>query len=434
MKLVETARQHLASPRVTAIAALVGVALCLPSLWVGFVGDDYHHRSLLTGAPGFPDLAEHPLNLFSFLDGDVERNRLLKEYGLLPWWVWEDIRAAMWRPVASALHWLDYRLWPDSAPLMHAHSLLWYAALIVVAGAVYRRLIDGAWIAGLATVLFAVDHVHGLPVGWIANRNTLIATFFGLMTLLLHDRVRRFRGRVVAPWALVTFALGMLSAEAAVATGALLVAYALRLDPGTVKDRVLSLVPYGALVALWRVVYSTLGYGVSAGRLGRRAAVHRSRPGPAALPDRRRRPRPDPPARRVDRTTDRGVALPLAVAAPRPVADRAGRRRRSRRRPPAAATPGSGGAVLGDRHARSDGAHLRDVSDGSPAVLRQLRLDGADGAVPRMGRGIEDRGRRRAFAQASLGAGHCGGPGGAAPGPGAAAARAAQLEPGRPPR
>jgi hypothetical protein len=264
---VACAQDHLAHPRVVVTAAVLGVVLCLPSLWIGFVGDDYHHRSLLTGATAFPELAEHPLNLFSFLDGDVERTRLLKEYGLLPWWVWENIRAAMWRPVTSALHWMDYRLWPDAPWLMHAHNLLWYAGVILVAGVVYRRLIDGAWVAGLATLLFAVDHVHGLPVGWIANRNTLMATFFGLATLLFHDRARRDERRLLAPLALVSLTLGLLSAEAAVATGAFLFAYALRLDQGSPKERALSLVPYGVLIAIWRVTYSVLGYGVSAGGL-----------------------------------------------------------------------------------------------------------------------------------------------------------------------
>jgi hypothetical protein len=250
---------------VVVAAAVLGTVLCLPGLWVGWVADDFHHQAVLRGSPGFPELAESPLNLFAFLDGDAERTQLLKEYGLLPWWVWEDIRAAMWRPVSSLSHWLDHRLWPDSAWLMHLHNLLWYAAIILAAGALYRRVIRTEWIAGFATVLFAVDHVHGLPVGWIANRNTLIATLFGILTVLAHDRARRDGRSVLAPWALGLFALGLLSAEAAVATGAFLVAYALRLDRGQPRDRVLSLVPYGIVVVVWRVVYSTLGYGVSAG-------------------------------------------------------------------------------------------------------------------------------------------------------------------------
>jgi hypothetical protein len=265
--IVASAEKHLAHPRAAWIAAILGIALCLPSLWVGWVGDDYHHASLLRGSPGFPELAESPLNLFAFLDGDVERTHLLKEYGLLPWWVWEDIRAAMWRPVSSAFHWLDHRLWPNVPSLMHVHNLLWYGVIILAAGALYRRLIDRAWIAGFATVLFAVDHVHGLPVGWVANRNTLIATLFGLLALLAHDRARRVKGRVLAPWALFFLALALLSAEAAVATGAFLFAYALRIDRAPSKERFLSLVPYGILVVVWRVIYSTLGYGVSAGGL-----------------------------------------------------------------------------------------------------------------------------------------------------------------------
>jgi len=65
---VKHLKKRLANPRVALYAAVIGVLLCMPSLWVGWVGDDYHHQS-----------------------------RLLKEYGILPWWVWDDIRAAMCR-------------------------------------------------------------------------------------------------------------------------------------------------------------------------------------------------------------------------------------------------------------------------------------------------------------------------------------------------
>jgi hypothetical protein len=51
---------------VSVVAAPGGVVPCLPSLWAGSVGDGHHHLSMLTGAPGFPELAEHPLDLFSF--------------------------------------------------------------------------------------------------------------------------------------------------------------------------------------------------------------------------------------------------------------------------------------------------------------------------------------------------------------------------------
>ncbi len=43
------------------------------------------------------------------------------------------------------------------------------------------KFIGVPWVAGLAGLLFALDDAHGLPAGWIANRNALIAGFFGVL-------------------------------------------------------------------------------------------------------------------------------------------------------------------------------------------------------------------------------------------------------------
>ena len=51
--------------------------------------------------------------------------------------------------------------------------------------------------------------------------------------------------------------------ESALAVVAYLAAYALHLDRGSLRGRILSLVPYTAVLLAWRTVYASLGYGVS---------------------------------------------------------------------------------------------------------------------------------------------------------------------------
>jgi hypothetical protein len=171
------------------------------------------------------------------------------------------LRLAFFRPLAGLTHWLDYQLWPEVPALMHLHSLAWLGAIVAVATLFYRRMLGAVWIAGLAALLFAVDDAHGFPAAWLANRNALIGVFFGLLTLIAHDRWRRdgwWMGAVLAPPA---FLLGLLSKESAVATGAYLVAYALFLDRGTWAARLGSLVPCTVTGVIWWVVYKELGYG-----------------------------------------------------------------------------------------------------------------------------------------------------------------------------
>jgi hypothetical protein len=148
------------------------------------------------------------MDLHMTVPGNPEANARMVDVGLLPWWTTPDLRIAFFRPLAALTHWLDYRLWPDSAPLMHAHSLLW-AALCVAAGTLlYRRLVapDSPMVAGVAAYLFAIDSARGGAMSSLAIRNALIALFFGVLTVLAHVRWRQWgwrSGGVVAPALLV---------------------------------------------------------------------------------------------------------------------------------------------------------------------------------------------------------------------------------------
>ena len=99
-----------------------------------------------------------------------------------------------------------------------------------------------------------------LPAGWLANRNAEVALFWGLLTLLLHERGRRgsLWAAVLAP---VALALGLLSNEGALSTCGYLFAYACFLDGAAWRKRIGALAPYAAVVAVWRCAYLWLGYG-----------------------------------------------------------------------------------------------------------------------------------------------------------------------------
>src|SRR5690606_24169357 len=113
------------------------------------------------------------------------------------------------RPLSELSHWLDYQLFPDSAVLMHAHSILWYMLLILVSWQLMKRLFPAAWMAGLALALHALDGSNGGAVGWIADRNALITTTFGLLTLLLHLQGRWDRQQFINPAALLCLAIAL---------------------------------------------------------------------------------------------------------------------------------------------------------------------------------------------------------------------------------
>ena len=248
------------------------MALAAPSLTTGLSADDWLQLMIARGQHPVAGLPDSRFDLFSFVGHGAGNTLAEMNVGVLPWWTDPDVKLAFWRPLSALTHLVDWTLWPASPAMMHAQSLLWFALALVAVAAFYRRFFaafgggpaDGiAWAAGLATLLYAIDDAHGPAVGWVANRNAMIAVAAAMPVLLVHDRWRR-QGRRAGAWAgplLLAVALG--AGESALAIAAYLFAYAVCLDRASWRSRALSLAPYLAVVVVWRVVYHALGFGTA---------------------------------------------------------------------------------------------------------------------------------------------------------------------------
>ena len=265
------ATRRLTHPWLALHLSLIAMMFTLPALWVGFQFDDYSQRitmlglnkSVYPGPLGF-------LDVYSFLRGNQPINDFAKGMGMLPWWAPSDMRLSFLRPLSALSMWIDYKLWPDWPSLMHLQSMLWYAALVAAAATLYRRFLGLTVVAGMAALFYAVDHSHAMPAAWLANRNALLAVFFGILCLLSYDKWRkegRKRHSVLCP---AYLALALLSGEMAVAVGAYLFAYALFLDghpqagtkrPSPLPQRLWSLWPCAIVFLSWVLLYRFLGYG-----------------------------------------------------------------------------------------------------------------------------------------------------------------------------
>jgi hypothetical protein len=241
-----------------AIAAVVAMILCLPALGVGLLMDDYAHRMIMLRVAGTP---VGPLEVFANFTGEPEITRLYLDQGILPWWTVPDYRLAFSRVLSAISMWIDYRWWPDSPVLMHLHSLLWLGAMVGAAGVLYRRLLGRGSVAGLAVLLFAIDDAHAMAASWLANRNALIATTLGLLSLIAHHRWRRGAWKWGWIASALCLALALLAGEAAVGAGAYFAAWAFTLEDGPWRRRLGSMVPSGTVFVCWATFYRLANLG-----------------------------------------------------------------------------------------------------------------------------------------------------------------------------
>lgn len=252
---------HQRMPYVCALAAIV---LLLPILGTGLMMDDHAHQMLVQQG-GYPGGPRGTWDLFRFLDDDPQALKQVVDRGMWPWWSVPGFRLAFFRPLASMLHTLDYRLWPEAHAWMHFESILAFAFAALSAAFLYRRLLGPTVAAGLAGLMFAVDDAHAFVITWIANRHSIISTAFGICALLAHDKYRKDGwkpGFWLGPFALT---LALLGGENGVSTLPYLFAYAVFVEETSWKTRWKSLAPYGVVAAIWAIGYKLGGYGAAGG-------------------------------------------------------------------------------------------------------------------------------------------------------------------------
>lgn len=259
-------RTALSHRRAPLFAALLALALLSPALGAGYLLDDYSFQLTLHPSTRAAGLGRAPWDLFNFEDGS--HHELARARGIWPWWVSPRFRLAFLRPLSSSLHALEFQHLASAVWAQHAHSLLWYAALVLVVGALQRRILGAGVASGVAVLLYAIDDAHAFPALWITHRNALIAMTLGFGSLALWDRRARPRDGVRALPGIAgpaLFALALAGGEAAFGALAWIASYALLFDPRDRRARLRDIAPYALITLAWFALYRGLGYGAAAG-------------------------------------------------------------------------------------------------------------------------------------------------------------------------
>jgi hypothetical protein len=276
-RVLDFSKRFLTHRYLPAALAIGAVLVMLPALKTGFGADDLLQRVVELKPSQLPprmhetgmlppDSGSLGTVLCDLFPGFSHRNPqcmvLAKNYGTLPWWTSDNFRVGLWRPVTAFTHWLDYQFFPDSPVLMHAHNIAWFAAIIFLITIVYRKLMRAGWVAGLAALLFLLDGNTYFPVAFIANRGFMMSLFFGLLCLYEHHQWRSAKSRSGLVLSALFLALSLFADEGGASTFACILAYALVLEPGSLRNRILTVLPSILVIVLWRTIYTLSGFGV----------------------------------------------------------------------------------------------------------------------------------------------------------------------------
>jgi hypothetical protein len=175
---------------------------------------------------------------------------------------WQNL---FYRPLPNLLWQFDYAVWGLSAPGYHLTNLIIHAANAGLVGWLVRKYVKSEC-AGLgAAVLFALTPVHTEPVVWLAGRPDLLATFFGLLTLVLARHFAETGKGWVYGAALAAFGAAIFSKESVAGLPFILVGWGL-LTGGwprsaqTWRSLGLRYLPFfGVEAVYWLARYAALG-------------------------------------------------------------------------------------------------------------------------------------------------------------------------------
>lgn len=261
--LITGGRTLLAGQFFPLIVAVLAIIITLPTLIVDLQLDDYIIRSKLVEEVSEPKEDASLFGLFTFVSGTPENKKRMLDNGVMSWWNFDTMKISFFRPLTELTHWLDFKLFANHVWVMHLENVLWYGLVVFVLALLFRKIMGAGWVAGFAVLLFAIDNAHAMPVAWICNRNVLIASFFGGLCLLSHHRWRSEKQWYSVFPALLFLLLSLLAAEAGVAFGAYLFSYALFIDKGSIKNKIVSLLPYVPIALCWFLYRSINEFGAA---------------------------------------------------------------------------------------------------------------------------------------------------------------------------
>jgi hypothetical protein len=126
-------------------------------------------------------------------------------------WAFTSTAEANWHPLTWISHMLDVQLFGLRPAGHHAQSVMWHAVNVVLLFLLLSQATGFVGRSAIVAALFAVHPLNVESVAWVAERKTVLCTFFLLLAFAAYERYVKRPG--VARYLLVAllFALGLMA-------------------------------------------------------------------------------------------------------------------------------------------------------------------------------------------------------------------------------
>ncbi len=140
--------------------------------------------------------------------------------------IWTQVYFAAYIPVTISSYWLEFHLWGMSPAGYHVVNVILNGFNAALAYFVLLRLVKNRTVALMATLLWIVHPLQVETVAWVAERKSLLAMFFTLLSFIAYFRsADEDAPRWTLPAAYVLFFLGAFAKPAVVGVPLLFMAY-----------------------------------------------------------------------------------------------------------------------------------------------------------------------------------------------------------------
>jgi hypothetical protein len=173
VRLLERARQAMATAAASRWSWVAAFVLVSPALATGYVLDDLQQHSMVIGT--YDEVQRGAGELYCFSPGPGRGI----DPAILSWW--DDARSSLCflRPLSSWTLWLDHTFTWSWPALPHLHSLLWFMGLWLAWRAILLRYLP-ADIANTSLLLTAASSAVAMTTAWIAARHALVGGCLGV--------------------------------------------------------------------------------------------------------------------------------------------------------------------------------------------------------------------------------------------------------------